>query len=49
VTRTLSELLEVVEQLRPIIEANAPLAEAERRLPAEVSYQHLSGRTNGQR
>jgi alkylation response protein AidB-like acyl-CoA dehydrogenase len=36
VTRTLPELLEVVEQLRPVIEANAPRAEAERRLPAEV-------------
>ena len=36
VKRTLRELLEVVEQLRPIIEANAPLAEAERKLQAEV-------------
>src|SRR6266568_7012793 len=35
-TPTLAELLDTVERLRPVIEANAPRAEAERRLPDEA-------------
>src|SRR5947209_3674107 len=35
-TPTLPDLLGTVERLRPVIEANAPLAEAERRLPDEA-------------
>ena len=39
-TETLPDLLAAVERLRPVIEVNAPRAEAERRLPAEV-YQAM--------
>jgi indole-3-acetate monooxygenase len=39
-TDTLTDLLATVERLRPVIEANAPRAEDERRLPAEV-YQAM--------